>query len=46
MYEYMYYMYLHMYRYAQTARTIVNVARINEDPNSRLIRGGWVGVVI
>ena len=26
-------------RYAQQARTIVNIARINEDPSSRLIRG-------
>ncbi len=26
-------------RYAQQARTIVNVARINEDPNAAIIRG-------
>ena len=26
-------------RYAQQARTIINVARINEDPNARIIRG-------
>ncbi|MCG8626500.1 MAG: hypothetical protein MJE68_31440 [Proteobacteria bacterium] len=26
-------------RYAQQARTIVNVAKINEDPNARIIRG-------
>ena len=28
-------------RYAQQARTIVNVAKINEDPNARIIRGEW-----
>ncbi len=27
------------FRYAQQARTIVNVARINEDPNAAIIRG-------
>ena len=26
-------------RYAQQARTIINVAKINEDPNARIIRG-------
>lgn len=26
-------------RYAQQARTIINVARINEDPNAKIIRG-------
>ena len=26
-------------RYAQQARNIVNVARVNEDPNVRIIRG-------
>lgn len=26
-------------RYAQQARSIVNVARINEDPNVKMIRG-------
>ena len=30
-------------RYAHQARTIVNVARINEDPNARIIRGGGGG---
>jgi len=26
-------------RYAQTARSIVNIARVNEDPKAKLIRG-------
>ena len=26
-------------RYAQTARSIVNLARVNEDPKAKLIRG-------
>jgi len=29
-------------RYAQQARTIINVARINEDPNARIIRGKYI----
>lgn len=26
-------------RYAQQARTIINVARVNEDPNVKMVRG-------
>jgi kinesin family protein 14 len=32
-------------RYAQQARTIINVAKINEDPNARVIRGEREGEV-
>lgn len=28
-------------RYAQTARSIVNIARVNEDPKAKLIRGDF-----
>ena len=34
------------FRYAQQARTIVNVARINEDPNAAIIRGTYRSIII